>query len=81
MSFPKLLRVHITLALINQSRGNIAAAKMNVEIYLQNPVGIGEHPDVLAAIQDQLDVIAKEEERIQVISKHFSTPPVSSTTS
>ena len=81
MSFPKLLRDHITLALINQSRGNIAAAKMNVEIYLQNPVGIGEHPDVLAAIQDQLDVIAKEEERIQVINKHFSTPPVSSTTS
>ena len=29
---------------------------MNIEVYLANPVGIGEHPDVLGAIQDQIDV-------------------------
>jgi hypothetical protein len=29
---------------------------------------------VLAAIQDQLDIIAHEEERIEVIDKHFSEP-------
>ena len=40
-------------------------------MYLHNPVGIGEHPDVLASIQDQLDVIAHEEERIQVLTKYF----------
>ena len=51
--------------------GNIKKAKMNVEIYLKNPVGIGEHPDVLAAIQDQIDLIAKEEERLEVIRKYF----------
>ena len=51
--------------------GNIKKAKMNVEIYLKNPVGIGEHPDVLAAIQDQIDLIAKEEERLEVIQKYF----------
>jgi len=42
-----------------------------VEVYLNNPVGIGEHPDVLGAIQDQLDIIAHEEERIDVLNKHF----------
>jgi len=51
--------------------GNIKKAKMNVEVYLANPVGIGEHPDVLGAIQDQIDLIAKEEERIEVIEKYF----------
>ena len=51
--------------------GNIKKAKMNVEIYLKNPVGIGEHPDVLAAIQDQIDLIAKEEERLEGIKKYF----------
>ena len=45
--------------------------KANLDIYLNNPVGIGEHPDVLGAIQDQLDIIAHEEERIEVITKHF----------
>ena len=52
--------------------GNIAKAKANVEIYLNYPVGIGEHPDVLAAIQSQVDIIAHEEERISVLTKHFN---------
>jgi hypothetical protein len=51
--------------------GNIKKAKMNVEVYLKNPVGIGEHPDVLGAIQEQIDLIAKEEERLEVIEKYF----------
>ncbi len=51
--------------------GNIKKAKMNIEIYLKNPVGIGEHPDILAAVQDQIDLIAKEEERLEVIRKYF----------
>ena len=59
-------------ALIADAQGNIAKAKANVEVYLHNPVGIGEHPDVLAAIQEQLDIIAHEDERIEVIQKHFS---------
>jgi|TARA_B100001094_G_scaffold268130_1_gene271701 hypothetical protein len=59
-------------ALVADAEGNIAKAKANVEVYLHNPVGIGEHPDVLGAIQEQLDIIAHEEERIEVIEKHFS---------
>jgi hypothetical protein len=66
------LRVKMLDALIADAQGNIAKAKANVEVYLHNPVGIGEHPDVLAAIQEQLDIIAHEDERIEVIQKHFS---------
>jgi len=58
-------------ALVADAEGNIAKAKANIEVYLHNPVGIGEHPDVLGAIQEQLDIIAHEEERIEVIEKHF----------
>lgn len=65
------MRNEILKALKANALGNIEKAKLNVEIYLKNPTGIGEHPDVLAAIQDQLDIIAHEEERIEVIQKHF----------
>ena len=65
------MRNEILKALKANALGNIEKAKINIEIYLKNPVGIGEHPDVLAAIQDQLDIIAHEEERIEVIQKHF----------
>lgn len=65
------LRKVLLDALRDEATGNIHKAKANVEVYLHYPVGIGEHSDVIAAIQDQLDIIAHEEERIQVIDKHF----------
>ena len=65
------LRNKILEALRADAVGNIAKAKANIEVYLNQPVGIGEHPDVLGAIQDQLDIIAHEEERIEVLEKHF----------
>mgnify|MGYP006238599313 CR=1 FL=1 len=65
------LRKEILRALRDEATGNIQKAKVNIEVYLVNPVGIGEHPDILGAIQDQLDVIAENEERIQVLEKHF----------
>ena len=65
------LRVKMLNALRDNAVGNIEKAKVNVEVYLHHPVGLGEHPDVLAAIQEQLDIIAHEEERIEVLDKHF----------
>ena len=67
------LRNHILDALHADAAGSIKKAKANVEVYLHNPVGIGEHPDVLAAIQDQLDIITHNEERIEAIETYFRT--------
>lgn len=66
------MRREMLEALKALSIGNIKKAKMNIEIYLRSPVGIGEHPDVLGAIQGQIDLIATEEERLSVIEKYFS---------
>jgi hypothetical protein len=65
------LRKNILDALEADARGSIETARMNVEVYLHNPVGIGEHPNVMAAIQEQLDVIAEQTERIDVLNKYF----------
>jgi len=65
------MRRQILEALKADAVGNIEKARLNIEIYLKNPVGIGEHPDVLAAIQDQIDIIAHEEERVEVLEKYF----------
>ena len=67
------LRDDILLALRLEAEGAIQKARMNVEVYLHNPAGIGEHPDVLAAIQDQLDTIAKQTERLETLKTYFST--------
>ena len=66
------MRREMLEALKALSVGSIKKSKMNIEVYLANPVGIGEHPDVLGAIQDQIDVIAKEQERIDIIENYFN---------
>ena len=67
------MRREILQALKAEATGNIEKARLNIEIYLNNPVGIGEHPDVLGAIQEQVDIIAHEEERIEVLQKYFDS--------
>jgi hypothetical protein len=44
----------------------------NVKIYLENPVGIGEHSNIMESIEKELDSISKYEEQIQVIEKFFN---------
>ena len=73
------LREKTISALRNDAIGKISKAKVNIEIYLHNPVGIGEHSDVLGAIQDQIDLIAKEEERLEAVSyTHLTLPTICS---
>ena len=65
------MKKQIVNALIKKYEGEIAEAKANIENYMNNPVGIGEHPDVLDAINSQVLKIATAEENIQVLQKHF----------
>ena len=38
---------------------------------MSNPAGIGEHPDLAAAIDSQVEVIAHAEDKLGVIIKHY----------
>ena len=58
-------------ALIKKLEGEVAMAKANIDVYMKNPAGIGEHPDVVQAIETQIEVIANAEEKIETIRKHF----------
>ncbi len=58
-------------ALLAHAQGDIQKHKMNVEVYLTNPVGIGEHSNVMEAIEEELNMIAKYEDQVTVIKKHF----------
>ena len=58
--------------LIAKYNGDIGAARANVIVYLTNPVGIGEHPDIIAAIDGELIKIAEAEDKLLALDKHFS---------
>ncbi len=65
------MRQELLSALLAHANGEIAMHKANVEVYLNNPVGIGEHPDVTEAMQQELDKIARWHDQIEVINKYF----------
>ena len=58
-------------ALKLQYESEIAKAKDNIKVYLTNPVGIGEHPDLAAAIDSQFNVLSHAEYKLEVLMKHF----------
>ena len=58
-------------ALRQHAEGHIAKHKANVEVYLENPAGVGEHTDILESIEKEIDIIAKYQDQIDVIKKYF----------
>jgi len=65
------MRDQIIKALLAHAQGDIAKHKANVEVYLNNPVGIGEHSDVMGAIEEELNMIAKYQDQIDIINKYL----------
>ena len=65
------LRDDMLQSLITHAEGHIAKHKMNVEVYLTNPAGIGDHPDVLEAVEKELNHIAEYHDQIEVLKKYF----------
>ena len=41
----------------------------NIEIYLENPAGIGEHPEVLAAIDSELHKLAEARDKLLEVNE------------
>ena len=65
------MRDTLKKALLAHANGEIQMHLANIEIYLTNPVGIGEPPDVTEAIQQELDKVARWHDQIEVIQKYL----------
>ena len=65
------MREQLIKALLAHAQGDIAKHKANIEVYLTNPAGIGEHSNIVEAIEGELDMIAKYQDQIDIINKYF----------
>lgn len=59
-------------ALKKHAEGHIAKHKANVQVYLNSTTGIGEHPDIIEAMEMEIEHIAKYQDQLDVIEKYFS---------
>ena len=65
------MKSRILDALRLKYRGEMEFHRMNIDIYLKNPVGIGEHPDVLGAIDTEVEALAAVSEKLQTLLTEF----------
>ena len=58
-------------ALIIKYEGEIASAKANIQVYLHQSVGIGEHTDIVGALDIEVEKMAHAEEKLLAVKNHF----------
>ncbi len=55
--------------------GNINKHLANVEIYLRTSVGIGEHSDIIEAMDKEIQQIGSYEDRLSMVVKYLDRKP------
>tara|TARA_Y100001938_G_scaffold135665_1_gene197575 strand:- start:148 stop:354 length:207 start_codon:yes stop_codon:yes gene_type:complete len=65
------MRDKIIKALLSHAQGDIQKHLANIEIYLTNPSGIGEHSDILESIEHEINQVAKYQDQIDVIQRYL----------
>tara|TARA_R100000742_G_C4266874_1_gene84999 strand:- start:242 stop:442 length:201 start_codon:yes stop_codon:yes gene_type:complete len=61
------MRDKIFKALKLMYEGQIAEADANIAVYLQNPAGIGEHSEIVAEVDKQIEKAAAAQEKLDYL--------------
>jgi hypothetical protein len=67
------MRKKLVEALKSHARGHIDKHLANIEVYLQNAAGVGEHPDIVEAIEKELDIVAQYHDQLEVIATYLDS--------
>ena len=67
----KTMRETLIDALTAHYQGQAQIHYANISVYLENPTGIGEHPDITGAIDEELEKLASADEKLEVLNKYF----------
>ena len=67
-----MLRRSILNALRARYEAEIAEADATANIYLDNSVGIGEHPQHLEEMDKLIDTMASSQDKLDILNAHFS---------
>ena len=66
------MKDRILTALKSYAQGHIDKHLANIEVYLNNPVGVGEHPDIIEAIEQELKIVAEYQDQLDILNKYFN---------
>lgn len=60
-------------ALRAKYKGQILEARANINVYIENPVGIGEHSDIVAAVDEQVGKMSEAMDKLEALDS-YETP-------
>lgn len=67
----KLMREKLINAFVSHAKGHVDKHLANVEVYLTNPAGIGEHPDIMEAIEAEMKIVAEYDDLLEMVDKYL----------
>ena len=62
-----MISQQIVIALRRKYEAEIDCARTNVAVYLKHPAGVAEHPDIVASVDSQIQIIAEARDKLQEI--------------
>ena len=62
----------IVSALKKKLEGDIAKSKVNISVYLNQSVGIGEHIDIVETVEKELAKLAEAQDKLETLEQTFS---------
>ena len=64
-------KYEILKALRKRYEADVAAAVANIEVYNENPAGIGEHADIVSAVDCEVVKLADALDKIEALKEFF----------
>ena len=65
------MRDMLVAALKSYYVGNINKHLSNIEVYLRQPVGVGEHSDVIETIDKELEKVSMYDDKLMMVIKYL----------
>jgi len=66
-----MLKNIIVSAARKHAQAELELHRANIEVYMRQVVGIGEHSDIIETIQKELDKMATAQDRLDMLDQHF----------
>jgi len=65
------MKQELLLALRKRYEADIAAALANIEVYRTNPTGIGDHSNIVSAVDSEVEKLADAADKLNALIEFF----------
>ena len=66
------MREKLLEAFVSHAKGHIDKHVANIEVYLHNPAGIGEHSDIIESMEIEMKQVSEYDDMLEMAKKYFN---------